>query len=110
MSTVALVRHEDLEFRKTSFIGKDDHYYEIVRWEQADDIVDGKPYCYTILQWFRNSEGWDIRFVGDRPFTYITRDAMNADMTVEKFWAFIEYCQKHLDNEFSFEEKIKWCR
>ena len=108
MTVKTIRKFNDLEFRKTNFIGKEDHYYEIVRWEQAEDILDCKPYCYTLLHWLRNSEGWDIKFIGNRPFEYAIRNAADEDMSTMKFWAFIEYCQHYVDNEFGFEEKLKW--
>ena len=103
-----IMRFNDLEFRKTHKIGTEDQYcYEIVKWAEADDVAS-KPCCYTLLQWFRTSEGWDIKFVGDRPFTYIERDWPCIGLTLDKFWAFLGYCQAYLNNEFRFEESLKW--
>lgn len=107
MSEAVTIRQlEDLEFRKTPRIGREDeHYYEIVRFYH--DKTEQR-YCYTLLQWQRQSEGWDIKFIGNRPFMYINQDSLNSGVDCEKFWSFLEYCQGYLDNEFRFEENLKW--
>ena len=107
MTAETIRKFNDLEFRKTDFIGKEGHYYEIVCWYQMEDAVDSKPYCYTLLQWFCNSEGWDIKFVGDRPFKYI-QEELTKSVPLNKFWSFLEFCQAYLDNEFRFEENLRW--
>lgn len=107
-SAMTIRKLEDLEFRKTPRLGREnEHYYEIVKWVEAED-AGGKPYCYTLIMWTLNSEGWDIEFVGNRPFTYINRDSLNSGIDCKKFWSFLEYCQAYLNNEFRFEENLKW--
>jgi len=51
----------ELELRST-----DDKALEIVRWEEAAYSRD--PYCYTLAYWKDIDEGYDLLFVGSRPF------------------------------------------
>ena len=37
---------------------------EIVKWKKSGL----KEYCYVVAYWKRNKEGFDLQFVGDRPF------------------------------------------
>lgn len=37
---------------------------EIIKWERDDE----KQYCFAVAYWTRDKEGYDLRFVGDRPF------------------------------------------
>jgi hypothetical protein len=60
---------------------------EIVRWI-TDDTE--KPYCYSILFWNKEKEGFEVGFVGDRPI----REDLN------EFWPLLVYGQKVLDAEF----------
>jgi len=61
-------RFDNLEFRWTETIGPDKKQYpEIICWVKKDD---GSEYCYTLALWVEDSEGWDLKFVGDRPFDY----------------------------------------
>ena len=59
-------RFDNLEFR---WVESNYHppYPEIVCWVKKDD---GSEYCYTLALWVEDSEGWDLKFVGDRPFDY----------------------------------------
>jgi hypothetical protein len=36
---------------------------EIVRWVKRND---DKPFCYTVVYWLKDSEGYYAHFVGDR--------------------------------------------
>ena len=38
---------------------------EIVEWSEASGE---KAHCWTIAYWIENKEGFDLKFVGDRPF------------------------------------------
>lgn len=41
---------------------------DFVKWRTNSD---GTKYCFSLAYWRRNSEGYDLRFVGNRPFDYI---------------------------------------
>jgi hypothetical protein len=67
---------------------------EIVFWDRNDD---GVSFRYTIL-WFRkDSEGWHIEFIGDRPLRVDDRDGILFDM--------MKYGQAVLDAEYRLVEK-----
>ncbi len=55
------IRVKDLELRSCPGHCK----AEIVKW--AND-TDGKEYCWTVAYWEKSKEGYNLRFVGDRPF------------------------------------------
>ena len=58
---------------------------EIVQWH------DGGETCHTIAAWRRDSEGYDLHFIGGRPF-----NACGADV----FWKLAKAGQDHLDDYF----------
>lgn len=85
------LRKDNLEFRRN----KEDRPAEIVRWAKNGD---GTEYCYTLLWYKRDSEGFYVEFVGRRPF-----DDDSANL-----WEIMEYGQEVLDAEFKLEESLKW--
>ena len=59
-------RFDNLEFRWTESFGEGKtRYPEIVCWVMKGD---GSEFCYTLAYWVEDSEGWALKFVGDRPF------------------------------------------
>ena len=54
------IRIEDLEVRSHNTA-----LTEIVRWFVG---FTGNEYCCTIAYWNKTSDGYDLKFVGDRPF------------------------------------------
>jgi len=58
---------------------------EIVKWH------DGEKTCHTIAAWRRGKEGYDLYFIGGRPF-----DACDGDV----FWRLAKTGQDHLDDYF----------
>jgi hypothetical protein len=82
-------RINDIEFRYVP------SKWEIVKWDKRSD---GGDYCYTLVLYEKHSEGYEIRFIGDRPFRY---------ENVEKLWALMKYGQKVLDAHFDLEEDWK---
>ena len=84
-------RTGNLEFRRL----REARPAEIVRWAKNGD---GTEYCYTLLRYKQNSEGFYVEFVGRRPF----------DDDSEGLWELMEYGQETLDAEFKLEEKLKW--
>lgn len=85
----------DLEFRFMS----EERFPEIVAWQPYGD----KESCYTLLRWAKNSEGWDVKFIGNRPFVW-NRENFTANHLL---WSLMEYAQKLLDAEFQFEEQTQ---
>jgi len=58
---------------------------EIIKWH------DGEKTCHTIAAWRRGSEGYDLYFIGRRPF-----EACEAEI----FWRLAKAGQDHLDDYF----------
>ena len=80
-------------------------YYEIVCWQDydTDHLPEGttsKQYCYTLAAWEKSSEGWDLKFVGNRAF-----DENKVDRHL--FWALAKYGDRIANAEFDLEEKVK---
>jgi hypothetical protein len=86
------MRIDNLEFRRNQ-TGRD---AEIVCWETNGD---GQEYCYTLLWYQKDSEGYYIQFVGRRPLDHKFDNAL---------WGVMEYGQDVLDAEFKLEESLKW--
>jgi hypothetical protein len=84
-------RTGNLEFRRL----REERPAEIIRWAKNGD---GTEYCYTLLWYKRDNEGFYVEFVGRRPF----------DDDLEGLWELMEYGQDTLDAEFKLEEKLKW--
>ena len=42
---------------------------DFVKWNKSED----KPYCFSLAFFERYSEGYRLKFVGDRPFEYIDK-------------------------------------
>lgn len=83
-------RIADLEFRWTQSLGRDgERYPEIVRWYNR---AEGDSFCCTVLYWVRDSEGWDIKFVGDRPF--------DSELDQDLLWALMRYGQSLASAEY----------
>ena len=55
-----------------------------------------RPNCYTIAYWSKGSEGYDLQFVGNRPF----------DVDEKLFMELAKYGQLILDSYFNLE--MKW--
>jgi len=57
------------------------------------EIIKREPLggCYTLARWIRDSEGFDLRFVGDRPAKLKGKER-------EAFWRAYERGQKLLDS------------
>ena len=96
-------RFDNLEFRwveavrwvKTDGPDQNLRYPEIVCWVKK---IDNSEFCYTLAYWDEDSEGWDLKFVGDRPFDYDNVDpklfwelarmgntVANADWRMQRF-------------------------
>ncbi len=81
------ITHNELEVRSLSTTDGDDKKFEIVKWIQSD-----KPHCYTLAIFRPTKEGYELGFVGNRPFD----DKVSTD-----FWTIAKMTQAILD--------IFWC-
>jgi hypothetical protein len=90
-----MMKLSNLEFRETQSYGSKIPctYYEIVEWLGAGT---SKQYCITVLSWSKGSEGWDIKFIGDRPFS----DTIDTD----DLWALMRYGNTVTNAVFRLEE------
>ena len=91
-------RYADYEVRTTHGLKDDTPYVELVHWEQGDD---GRRYCYTIAYWSKGSEGWDLRFVGDRLLEL-------SQLHIEKVWPQICAAQIALEGWFADQERMRF--
>ena len=57
---------------------------EIVKWMKKDNVGE---YCYTVAYWIESNEGFDLKFVGNRPFK----------LNYERFMHLADIGQKMLD-------------
>jgi hypothetical protein len=88
------MRVNNLEFRKTTAIGQNEYYYEIVEWVK-DDNLPKKEYCYTILRWIWSSEQPDIEVIGSRPFEV---------EDTETLWKLMKYGQDVIQAEYDLKD------
>ncbi len=61
-------RMGNIELRATGkYLTKSDNIEtcEIIHWEESGT---GQPSCYILAYWIESKEGFDLKFVGDRPF------------------------------------------
>jgi hypothetical protein len=86
------MRYEDLEFRNIS-----GRRPEIVAWQPSPDSDRGEEFCYTLLWWKTDSEGYYIEFVGPRPLNYDNQDRLLKMM---------KYGQAVLDAEFNLMDGV----
>jgi len=72
----------DLEFRHL-----ETSRAEIVSWQSEES-------CYSLLCWRLSVEGYQIEFIGSRPFDYHASDEL---------WAMMRYGQEVLDATFKLK-------
>lgn len=63
---------------------------DFVKWNKSED----KPYCFSLAFFERYSEGYRLKFVGDRPFEYIAKE----DLPI--IWSVLKQAQEILDHFF----------
>ena len=68
-----------------------------VRWETDES---GRRYCYSLAYFKRDSEGYDLKFVGRRPFEFIAKE------DIVNIWSLLEMAQNVLDKFFEVGEEI----
>lgn len=78
----------DLEFRIM-----EGRHPEIVQWITPSE---GKPYCFPLLWFIKDNEGYHIEFVGDRPLKYSDTNAL---------WKMMNYGQSVCQAMFDLEEE-----
>ncbi len=93
------MRIKNFEFRQNKS-GRDP---EIIQWNEYDEgstkpinAPDAKEFCFTLL-WFRkDKEGYYAEFVGRRPLDVEDKETL---------WDIMDYAQKVLDAQFSLLDK-----
>ena len=81
-------RVEDMEVRSCGehlLLEGEHNRAEIIKWQK--DVKDKKEFCYTVAYWKKTKEGYDLLFVGERPF--------KVDKDI--FWQLAEQGQKLLE-------------
>ena len=79
------MRVKNLEFRRL-----EDREPEIIAWVESNGTTITGEYCYTLLWYLKNKEGYYIQFIGDRPLVYEDQELL---------WKMMNYGQKVLDAE-----------
>lgn len=82
-------RINDLEFR----LNDDKRSPEIVGFNRQRD---GTEYCYTIVFYEKDSEGYNVHFVGSRPFS--------EEIDKDAFWKLLQFGQTICDAVFKLEQ------
>ena len=86
-------RIEDLELRSCGdhllIEGVKHTRAEIIKW--AKD-TEQKEYCWTVAYWNRHKEGYDLQFIGNRPF----------DTNQEIFMKLAKQGQQLLEDVFNY--------
>lgn len=83
-------RIDDLELRSCGehlLLDCEHNTAEIIQW---DKTINDEVYCCVVAYWQKDSEGYYLRFVGDRPF----------NTNKEVFMQLAEQGQRILDNIF----------
>ena len=75
----------------------DEDYPEIVQWKYCPSLK--REYCYTLALWTNDIEGYDLRFIGNTPFS----DNVNKDI----FWELAKYGQEIIDEKYENVYKRK---
>jgi hypothetical protein len=67
------------------------HTIELVKWSKGEY---GEDFCFTLAYWVMDSEGYNLKFVGNRMFEYVSIEHL------EVLWEFMEVAQEVLDDYF----------
>lgn len=91
--------YADFEIRTKKAYHRDVPYIELVKWETDSS---GRRSCFTLAYWYsEGDDGWDLRFVGDRPWRYI------AELDVSKIWKQLFLAQEMLEDALRKENEDK---
>lgn len=69
---------------------------DLVFWEEDSK---GKDYCFSLAYFIKDSEGYRLNFVGDRPFRYIDEG------DIPLVWNALNAAQKILDAFFTIVDE-----
>lgn len=70
-----------------------------VRKIQRAEREGEKDNCFSLAYFIRKSEGYELRFVGARPFKYIAPEDLKI------LWSALKHAQEILDEFFEMEEE-----
>ena len=70
---------------------------DLIKWETTDD---GERYCYSLAYWVQDKEGYDLKFVDNRPFKYIDTE------DIEMIWTMLKAAQETLDTFFRLSREL----
>ncbi len=93
-------KYKDYELRacpKRLVRFKDDELNETIDFIKWQTDASGKRGCFSLAYWTNDSEGYELNFVGDRPFRYIEPEDIGI------IWKALKMAQKVLDGWFDME-------
>lgn len=67
---------------------------ELICWEEDSSH---NRYCYVLAVWNKTSEGWELKYIGSRPFEIFEK---KVELELDKVWQGLDGCQKILDALF----------
>lgn len=73
-------------------LGEPNETIDFVYWKKDGT---GKDYCFSLAYFERHKEGYDLKFVGDNPFKYISKEDLPF------VWDALSKAQKVLNAFFS---------
>ena len=79
---------------------KDNEPNETIDLVKLDVDSNGERYCYSLAYWCKDNEGYELQFVGDRPFKHIEPE------DIEVVWKALRVAQKVLDGWFELEHML----
>lgn len=91
-------KYKDFELRaSTKFlarftIGEPNETIDFVYWKKDGT---GRDYCFSLAYFERHKEGYDLKFVGDNPFKYISKEDLPF------VWDALSEAQKVLNDFFA---------
>ena len=93
-------KYEDYELRacpKCLARFNDDEPNETIDFVKWTTDSSGKRYCFSLAYWRRYDEGYELKFVGGRPFDHINKEH------IEVVWSALLAAQKILDAWFDMQ-------
>lgn len=85
-------KYKDFEIRTTPSIIGGEPYIELLKWDKTES---GKEYCFTLAYWYKDDEGYELHFVGDRPLEYI------SELNISEIWKQLFLAQQMLQDAWS---------
>ncbi|MEA1980882.1 MAG: hypothetical protein U9N54_07910 [candidate division Zixibacteria bacterium] len=85
-------RIDNIEFRWSNYNKK----YELVQWKKWGDHENGE-FRFVLAFYNKGSEGYEISFVGDRPFKVEDTNLL---------WKMLKFGQNVCNAEFDMEEEL----